>query len=44
MSWYIPGTIMIEPTESETLEELDRFCDAMLNIYQELEDIRECRI
>ena len=40
MSWPIPGTIMIEPTESETLDELDRFCDAMLNIYQELEDIR----
>ena len=34
---------MMEPTESETLEELDRFCDAMLNIYQELEEIRNMK-
>jgi glycine dehydrogenase len=30
MSWPVPGTLMIEPTESETKAELDRFCDAML--------------
>jgi len=39
MSWPIPGTIMIEPTESESLDELDRFCEAMLNIHKELEEI-----
>jgi glycine cleavage system protein P-like pyridoxal-binding family len=32
MSWPVPGTLMIEPTESETKAELDRFCDAMLAI------------
>ena len=32
MSWPVAGTIMIEPTESENLEEIDKFCDAMLSI------------
>ena len=36
VSFPVPGTIMIEPTESENLEELDRFCDAMNTIYKEI--------
>jgi Glycine cleavage system protein P (pyridoxal-binding), C-terminal domain len=32
MSWPVPGTLMIEPTESESKRELDRFCDAMISI------------
>jgi len=36
VSFPVPGTIMIEPTESENLEELDRFCDAMNSIYEEI--------
>ena len=36
MSWPVPGTLMIEPTESESKEELDRFCDAMIAIHGEL--------
>ena len=36
MSWPVPGTLMIEPTESESKEELDRFCDAMLAIREEI--------
>ncbi|MEM9502864.1 MAG: glycine dehydrogenase (aminomethyl-transferring), partial [Cyanobacteria bacterium P01_E01_bin.43] len=39
MSWPVAGTIMIEPTESETKAELDRFCDAMIAIRQEIEAI-----
>jgi glycine cleavage system P protein (glycine dehydrogenase) len=35
MSWPVPGTLMIEPTESETKGELDRFCDALLAIREE---------
>jgi glycine dehydrogenase len=35
MSWPVPGTLMIEPTESESKEELDRFCDAMIAIRAE---------
>jgi Glycine cleavage system protein P (pyridoxal-binding), C-terminal domain len=31
MSWPVPGTLMIEPTESEHKEELDRFCDALIS-------------
>ncbi len=37
MSFPVPGTIMIEPTESEDLDELDRFCDAMLSIKKEID-------
>ena len=44
MSWPVPGTLMIEPTESETKAELDRFCSAMLAIRQEARDIEEGRI
>jgi len=39
MSFPVPGTLMIEPTESETLAELDRFCDAMLAIREEIRRI-----
>ena len=39
MSWPVAGTIMIEPTESEDLVEIDRFCDAMLQIKKELDAI-----
>ncbi len=35
MSFPVPGTLMVEPTESESKIELDRFCDAMLQIYEE---------
>jgi len=44
MSFPVPGTIMIEPTESEDKAELDRFCDAMLSIRQEIRDIEEGRM
>ncbi|MBL7998462.1 MAG: aminomethyl-transferring glycine dehydrogenase [Candidatus Kapabacteria bacterium] len=36
LSFPVPGTIMIEPTESESLEELDRFCDALIHIRHEI--------
>ena len=36
MSWPVGGTLMIEPTESESLAELDRFCDAMISIHGEI--------
>ncbi len=36
MSWPVPGTLMIEPTESESKAELDRFCEAMIAIHGEL--------
>lgn len=41
MSFPVPGTIMIEPTESEDKAELDRFCDAMISIYEEIKAIEE---
>jgi glycine dehydrogenase len=44
LSFPVPGTIMIEPTESEDKAELDRFCDAMLTIRQEIRDIEEGRM
>jgi glycine cleavage system P protein (glycine dehydrogenase) len=44
MSWPVSGTLMIEPTESETKAELDRFCDAMLGIRQEASAIEEGRM
>ncbi len=37
MSWPVPGTLMIEPTESEPKAELDRFCEAMISIRREAE-------
>ena len=39
MSFPVPGTIMIEPTESEDKGELDRFCDAMISIHEEIKAI-----
>jgi glycine dehydrogenase len=39
MSWPVAGTLMIEPTESESKEELDRFCEAMLGIHVEIEEV-----
>ncbi|NEK22882.1 aminomethyl-transferring glycine dehydrogenase [Sulfitobacter sp. JBTF-M27] len=39
MSWPVAGTLMVEPTESETKAELDRFCDAMLAIREEIDAI-----
>jgi glycine dehydrogenase len=39
VSWPVPGTVMIEPTESESRAELDRFCDAMIAIHGEMKDI-----
>ncbi len=44
MSWPVPGTLMVEPTESETLAELDRFVAAMLDIAREADDVRQGRI
>ena len=41
MSFPVPGTIMIEPTESEDKAELDRFCDALLGIREEIRHIEE---
>jgi glycine dehydrogenase len=41
MSWPEPGTLMIEPTESESKTELDRFCDAMISIRQEIREIEQ---
>ena len=43
MSFPVAGTIMIEPTESEDLGELDRFCDALISIRHEIEAIEEGR-
>jgi len=39
MSFPVPGTLMIEPTESESKRELDQFCDAMILIKKEIQDI-----
>ncbi|MBV06417.1 MAG: glycine dehydrogenase (aminomethyl-transferring) [Gammaproteobacteria bacterium] len=39
MSWPVSGTLMIEPTESESLKEIDRFCEAMIKIREEINDI-----
>jgi glycine dehydrogenase len=44
MSWPVPGTLMIEPTESESKAELDRFCDALIAIREEIRAIEEGRM
>jgi glycine dehydrogenase len=44
MSWPVAGTLMIEPTESETKGELDRFCEAMISIRSEIAAIAEGRL
>jgi glycine dehydrogenase len=43
LSFPVPGTIMIEPTESEDRAELDRFCNALLSIRAEIRDIEEAK-
>jgi glycine dehydrogenase len=43
MSWPVAGTLMVEPTESESREELDRFCEAMVAIREEIREIEEGR-
>ena len=39
VSWPVPGTMMIEPTESESRAELDRFCSALISIREEIAEI-----
>jgi glycine dehydrogenase len=39
LSFPVPGTIMIEPTESENKQELDKFCDALISIYEEIKSV-----
>jgi glycine dehydrogenase len=39
ISWPVPGTMMVEPTESESKAELDRFCEAMIGIHAEIKAI-----
>jgi glycine dehydrogenase len=43
MSWPVPGTLMIEPTESESRAELDRLCDALIAIREEIAAIEQGR-
>jgi glycine dehydrogenase len=43
VSFPVPGTLMVEPTESESKDELDRFCDAMIAIRSEIQDIIDGR-
>ncbi|MBW3042918.1 aminomethyl-transferring glycine dehydrogenase [Prochlorococcus marinus] len=44
ISWPVAGTLMVEPTESESLSELDRFCNAMIGIREEIEQIKSGKI
>lgn len=44
VSWPVAGTIMVEPTESESKEELDRFCDAMIGIRAEIAEIESGKV
>ncbi len=44
LSWPVAGTLMVEPTESESKEELDRFCDAMIAIHAEIAEIESGRV
>lgn len=44
LSFPVPGTIMVEPTESEDKAELDRFCDALIAIHDEIKAIQEGRL
>ncbi len=41
MSFPVPGTLMVEPTESESLAELDRFCDAFIAIREEIRAVQD---
>lgn len=44
VSWPVPSTLMIEPTESESKAELDRFCDAMIAIHAEIQEIESGKV
>jgi glycine dehydrogenase len=44
MSFPVAGTLMVEPTESESLAELDRFCDALISIREEIRAVQEGRL
>jgi glycine dehydrogenase len=44
MSWPVIGTLMIEPTESESKEEIDRFCDGLISIAQEAYAVRDKKV
>lgn len=44
MSFPVPGTLMIEPTESESRAELDRFCEAMIAIRREIQDVVDGKV
>ncbi|MFT5135966.1 MAG: glycine dehydrogenase [Arenicella sp.] len=44
MSFPVPGTLMIEPTESESLVEIERFCRAMIGIYEEYQSVKNGEI
>ena len=44
VSFPVPGTLMVEPTESESKYELDRFCEAMISIWQEIKDIESGKL
>jgi glycine dehydrogenase len=44
VSWPVAGTVMVEPTESESKQELDRFCDAMIAIREEIREIEDGKI
>ncbi|HEY9658466.1 MAG TPA: glycine dehydrogenase (aminomethyl-transferring), partial [Allocoleopsis sp.] len=44
VSWPVAGTIMVEPTESESKQELDRFCDAMIAIREEIREIETGKV
>ncbi|WP_145227147.1 aminomethyl-transferring glycine dehydrogenase [Rudaeicoccus suwonensis] len=44
MSFPVAGTLMVEPTESESLDELDRFCDAMIAIRAEIQDVLDGKV
>ena len=39
MSWPVAGTLMIEPTESEGLDEMNRFCNALISIKEEIDKV-----
>ncbi|KAK6543417.1 glycine decarboxylase subunit P [Orbilia ellipsospora] len=44
MSWPVVGTLMIEPTESESKEEMDRYCDALIEIRKEIKEIEDGKL
>ncbi|WP_082906314.1 aminomethyl-transferring glycine dehydrogenase [Phormidesmis priestleyi] len=44
VSWPVAGTVMVEPTESESKAELDRFCDAMIAIREEIREVEEGKV